>query len=124
MSRHDEQPLTVRIGTIRHELDARSDGTPSGYRTVIGRDIRRYWEIVEQFVPRVPASDARRLLDDLIESPKDALPIASLYLNEQVHGRMIQSWALADALERALILTTHYAVSPLDALKTVGIVKE
>lgn len=110
----NERPgVSIRTGSIRDELDARSDGTEPGYRAVIMRDLQRYWAwLTEEYENRDPGefqdADYWRALYDRV-GPDD--------------GPHVGYWTV-DALERAHILVEHAGLTVDAALVSVGLVKE
>jgi hypothetical protein len=114
---NESRPLTIRLGAIRDDLDARCDGTESGYRSVIVRDLKRYYELLESLGrDYLPLSDweLRGILKDHPHGCLDTSPDDGVQWTVTV----------SDALERARILVTHAGMTVDAALVAVGLVKE
>lgn len=99
-----EHPLTLRVGVIQHELDARSDGTPSGYRKTIIRDLQRYYAWCRERTPQLSPSQALDLYYGNVASGDAATP------------------SVIDALERARLLVERDELRIEDALREAGLV--
>lgn len=113
---NEQRPLTIRIGSIRDELDARSDGSESGYRAAIKTALERYFEMLPHLVRMHRSMDEGRSLYESWQSGE---------LESHMHGShpsMIT--AMIDMLERAHILVTHAGLTVDAALVAVGLVKE
>lgn len=102
-------PLSLRIGAIQDELDARSDGTHSGYRAVIMESLKRYFMLLSLETPCIHPDTARALFEG------EAIPGST---------DPLRTVRLRDALERAHILVKHAGLSVDAALVAVGLVKE
>jgi hypothetical protein len=108
---NEARPLTIRVGAIRDELDARSDGTEIGYRAVIMRDLKRYYRLLADNQP--PAHDLNP------EAIRDWFAAMSDDISPHANGI-----AILDALERAHVLVDHAGLTVDAALVVVGLVKE
>jgi hypothetical protein len=113
---NEARPLSIRVGAIRDELDARSDGTESGYRAVIARDLMRYWGMLPHLVRlHRPLDEGRSLFEAWQAGELEHHMRGS-------HESMVI--AMTDLLERASILVTHAGLTVDAALVVVGLVKE
>jgi hypothetical protein len=113
---NESRPLSIRVGAIRDELDARSDGTESGYRAVITRDLRRFYELL----PTLTRHDYPL---DVARGYYDSWQFGNLELIGE-YAPLSVVVAITDALERAHILVTHAGLTVDTALVAVGLVKE
>lgn len=131
----ERPPVAIRTGAIRDELDARSDGSEAGYRAVIMRDLKRYWQLIAAALGSETGDGIDVIRELYTEQEK-------LGWDELARDGFVSGWAddhnrdgedpttivygLAtfDALERAHILVEHAGLSVDAALVAVGLVKE
>jgi hypothetical protein len=115
---NEARPLSIRVGPLRDELDARSDGSESGYRAVIMRDLARYYALLRETIQFRGYLDTLEDARYMFDNPAVWEPV--LRETESTSGYYVY----LDALERAHILVEYAGLSVDEALWEVGLVKE